>query len=215
MLEEIYNVDDKLTEDNYYDALIFMLGDVYPDLSEGELEDKLESIINQTPDEYSESFLDTVGNVGKSIGTGSLKFLAEHPEITQTVGSAVGAYVGGPTGAKLGGSLAKYGNDQLKAKFLPDTAKTLSLMQNPQAQSALTRAALGVGNGTAPLAKDGNISLIPVSIFLRLLLQTTQKALMELDDKNIIPDPKISEGVPYSDDIDRQAEWLGESLVGY
>ncbi len=213
MLEEIYSIDDNLTEDDYYDALIFILGDIYPNLSEGELEDILEKIINQAPEEYAESFINTVGNVGKSIGTGSLKFLAEHPEITKTVGSAVGGYVGGPVGAKLGNSLAKVGNDQLQKKFLPATSKTLSLMQNPQAQTALTRAALGVGNGTAPLVKDGNVTLIPVSIFLRLLLQTIQKALIELDDKNIIPDPKISEAMPYSDDIDRQAEWLGEALI--
>jgi hypothetical protein len=212
MLEDIYDIDDNLREDDYYDALIFILGDVYPDLSEDELEDVLENMINQAPEQYSENFLSTVGNVGKSIGTGSLKFLAEHPEITQTVGSAVGGYVGGPVGAKVGNELANFGNKELQKNFLPATSNTLSLMQNPQAQTAITRASLGIGNGTAPLVQDGKSSLIPVATYLRAIIASAQDALKELDSKNIIPPASLSESLPYAEDIDRQAEWLAETL---
>lgn len=211
MLESIYDIDDRLREDDYYDALFFMLGDVYPDLADEELEEKLEKLIQRVPDRYAENFLNTVGNVGKSVGTGSLKFLAEHPEIAQTAGSALGAYIGGPTGAKLGNELGKYGNQQLQKNFLPATGNTLSLMQNPQAQTAITRASLGVGDGTAPLVQNGNVSLIPVSVYLRALIFSAQEALKEMDAKNIIPVTK-TESVPFSEDIDRQAQWLAETL---
>lgn len=212
MLEEIYSVDDRLSEDDYYDALIFIIGDIYPNLSEDQLETKLKHIINQMPEDYSESLIKTVGNVGKSIGTGSLKFLANNPAIAQTAGTVIGGYLGGPVGAKFGNDLAKVGNKQLKKNFSPATGKTLSLMQNPQAQTALTRASLGIGSGAAPFANNGNVRLVPVATYLRALIVSAQAALKELDSKNIIPAIAISESLPYSEDIDRQANWLAETL---
>jgi hypothetical protein len=212
MLADIYRVDDRLTEDDYYDALIFMLGDIYPDMSEDELEATLEKLINHLPEDYSETSMNTVGNVAKNIGTGTLKFLADNPEITQIAGAAIGGYIGGPTGAKAGTELAKVGNEQLKKNYSPATGKTLSLMQNPQAQTALTRASLGVGNGAAPLAQNGSVSLVPVATYLRALIVSAQEALRELDSKNIVPAAAVSESIPYSEDIDKQAKWLAEAL---
>jgi hypothetical protein len=95
---------------------------------------------------------------------------------------------------------------------LPATGKTLAMMQNPQAQTALARTTLGIGNGTAPLTMNGHTQLIPVASFLRALITSAQAALRELDNQNIIPPASFSEGLPYAEDIDQQAEWLAEQL---
>ncbi len=212
MLEQIYDIDDLLTEDDYYDALIFIIGDVYPHHSEEELEKKIEGMLDGMPEDYSESILNTIANVGKNIASGSLDIVAQNPALLQGAGTAAGSLIGGPVGAKVGSELGKFGAKELQKNVLPATIKTLSVMQNPQAQTAIARAALGVGNGVAPLTQNGNVSLIPVATYLRALISSAQKALIELDSKAIIPPASFSESMPYSEDIDMQAEWLSEQL---
>src|SRR4051812_36527513 len=102
MLEDIYDHDDNLTHEEYYDALFYLLGDVYPDRTDDELEDLLEHMLNHLPPAYAEGVLDTIGNVGKQIGAGALKFSADNPALVQAAATTAGALVGGPVGAKLG-----------------------------------------------------------------------------------------------------------------
>src|SRR5688572_20338698 len=103
MIEDIYSWDDNLTENEYYEGLLYVLGDVYPDLSEEEIEDVVEDILDRVPDRYAESFFSTIGNVGKSIGSGALNFVASNPDLIRTGATIAGGAYGGPIGAQIGG----------------------------------------------------------------------------------------------------------------
>src|SRR5687768_12516092 len=132
MLEDIYDHDEQLTEDEYYDALYYVLGDIFPQLSDTELEKILERMLERLPAPYAEGILDTVGNIGKKIGTGALKFAADNPALVQAAATSAGAVVGGPVGAKLGSNVGNLVTQQLQGGTLPQAGKTLALMQNPQ-----------------------------------------------------------------------------------
>jgi len=212
MLEEIYNLDDNLSEDEYYDALLFLLGDAYPDLDEEQLEDLLEDMLDQLPEQYAENVMNTIGTIGKQIGSGALKFASNNPALVKGALTAAGTIVGGPIGAKLGSGLGNIITGAGQNKFLPETGKTLALMQNPQAQAAITRATLGIGNGSAPLSLNGNISEVPIATYLRAIIASAQAALQELDRNNIVPHSKLMESIPFSGELDQQAIWLAESL---
>ncbi len=211
MLEEIYNRDDELTEDDYYDALLFLLGDTYPNLSDDELEDMLEDMLDRLPDRHAESVLDTIGNVGKSMASGALKVAGS--DYGKAALMAGGTMVGGPVGAKVVGEFTKYIPPSTNSNILPETGKALALMQNPQAQTAIARASLGIGNGTAPLSLNGATTQVPVAFFLRAMLTCVQSALMELEKNQVVPPPAYSQTLPYAEDIDQQAEWLVECLT--
>lgn len=212
MLEEIYDLDDNLSEDEYYDALLFLLGDAYPDMDEEELEDMLEDMLDQLPEQYAENVINTIGTIGKQIGNGTLKFAADNPTLVKGGLTATGTMIGGPAGAKLGSGIGNLITRTGQNKFLPKTGKTLALMQNPQAQAAITRATLGIGDGTAPLSVNGHISEVPIATYLRAIIATAQAALQELDRNNIVPPPQLTESIPFSNDIDQQTEWLTEQL---
>lgn len=213
MLDEIYNLDDALTEDEYYDALLYLLGDVYPDMSEEELEDMLEDILEQMPERNAENVLQTVGGIGKKIGSGTLQFAAKNPALVKGILSTAGAVVGGPVGAKLGGSLGNVLTQTGKNKMMPETGKALALMQDPQAQAALALTTMGVGNGTAPMVLNGNKIQIPAQLYLRAMISVAQSALKEMDFNNVIPPASLTEDLPYSDNVDKQAEWLVEQIL--
>ena len=212
MMEDINDFGDSLSEDDYYDALIYLLGDAYPHLSEEELEDLLQDKLDRLPVQYTESVLDTIGNIGKKIGSGALQFSADNPDLVKAAAVAGGGMIGGPIGGQIGSGVGSYLSQSQQKEFLPQTGKALVVMQNPQAQAAVARASLGVGNGTAPLTLSGNTSLVPVATFLRAVITAAQAALIELDKNNIIPDATLSESIPYAEDIDMQAEWLAEQL---
>ncbi len=212
MLEEIYNIDENLTEDDYCDALLYILGDVYPYLSVNEIEEILEDRLNQMPVQDAESILKTIKSVGNTIGSGILQFSADNPDLIKTATMVTGSAIGGPIGGQIGGKVSNYLTKTTQPNSLPQTAKALSVIQNPQAQSAIARTSLGVGNGTAPLSINGNINLIPVATYLRAIITASQEALRELDKYNIVPDPTFSESMPFFQDLDMQAEWLAEKL---
>lgn len=214
MLEEIYNLDDRLSEDEYYDALLFLLGDAYPELDEEELEDLLEDMLDQLPEQYAENVMNTIGAIGKQIGSGALKFASNNPDLVKGALTAAGTIVGGPIGSKLGSGLGNIITGAGQNKFLPETGKTLALMQNPQAQAAITRATLGIGNGIAPLAVNGNMNEVPIATYLRAIIVSAQAALQELDRNKIIPPQQLIESIPFSDNVDEQASWVIESLLG-
>ena len=213
MLDEIYEWDESITEDDYYDALYYMLGDVYPRLSDEELEDLIEDILDTMPPQCAESVLDTLGNVGKNIGSGALKVATKNPQLVKFGATAVGGLIGGPIIAAKAGSMAgKYVTNLGQIKQMPETAKTLSLLQNPQVQTSLTRTALGIGQGTGPFTQNGNTQLVATATYLRVIIDSAYKALKELDSNGVIPSAALSEALPYSEDIDMQAEWLAEQL---
>src|SRR5688572_8349174 len=103
MIEDIYSWDDNLTENEYYEGLLYVLGDVYPDLSEEEIEDVVEDMLDRVQDRYAESFCSTIGNVGKSIGSGALNFASNNPGLIRTGATIAGGVYGGPVGAQVGG----------------------------------------------------------------------------------------------------------------
>lgn len=212
MLDEIYEWDDAMTEDDYYDALYYMLGDVYPRLSDEELEDLVEDILDTVSPQCAEGFMNTVSNVGKNLGSGALKVAKNNPQLVKYGATALGAFAG-PAGAKAGNKLGNYAANKLgQKKEAPATAQTLSLIQNPQVQTGLARTALGLGQGTAPFTQNGSTQLVATAIYLRLIIDSAQKALKELDTNGTIPPAALSEALPYSEDIDRQAEWMAEQL---
>ena len=216
MLEEIYDIDESLTEDDYYDALYYLLGDAYPHLSEDELEDLLEKMLDQLPDQHAENILKTVGTIGKQIGSGALKFAAKNPDLVKGALTVAGTAIGGPVGAKIGSGVGNFvtkGAQNNQHKMMPQTGKMLSLMQNPQAQAAMALGSMGVGNGVAPLAINKNTAPIPTALYLRAMISVAQSALKELDNNNVIPNAEYYESLPFSEDVDRQAEWLVEQLV--
>lgn len=214
MFEDIVDRDLALSEDEYYDALLYLLGDAYPDLSEEELEDMLDDMLDRLPERDAENVMESVEKIAKKIGAGALKFTADNPELVKTITSATGAMIGGPIGSKIGGEVGKFAAQSAKKQTLPNAGKMLALMQDPQVLTAVTRTAMGgIRNGTAPLTKDGKTLLIPAALYFRSIIDTAQKALMELDQYGIIPSPSLSEALPYSDDVDLQAEWLAEQLT--
>lgn len=216
MLEEIYDRDETLTEDDYYDALLFLSGDAYPDFTEEEIEEMLENMLDELPEQYAESVLGTIGNIGKNVGNGALKFVSDHPGLVNTAATTTGALIGGPVGAKIGSTAGGYLTKTAQRQYLPQTGKALAVMQNPQAQTAIARASLGIGNGTTPLVqKNGQINLVPAATYIRGLIDLLQKSLIELDAQGIIPPASYSESLPFAEDIDLQAEWLVEQLVDY
>jgi len=214
MLEDIYAYDEALSEDEYYEGLIYIMGDVYPHLSEEEIEDIFEDMLDRMPDQYAESILDAVGNVAKSLGSGALQFAQNNPQLIQTGATLAGTAIGGPIGAQIGNTVGGMVAGQLAPpKPMPQTGKALAIMQNPQAQAALARTTMGIGGGTAPLTTNGSTNMIPVATYLRALIVQAQNALKELDVNNVIPAPAFSEALPNYDDIDAQAEWLAEELT--
>lgn len=213
MLEEIIERDEALTEEDFYDGLLFLLGDIFPNLSEEELEDMLDEILDRMPDHYAESVLSAVGSIGKKFGAGALKFASQNPGLVKGVLTAAGTVVGGPLGAKLGGSLGNLLTGGAQKGFSPQSGKMLAMMQDPQAQAAMTRATLGFGNGTAPFSRNGTTVQIPIAIYLRAVIATAQGALKELDAQGTIPPASLSESLPFSEDVDRQGEWLAEQLL--
>jgi len=209
MLEEIYDYDDQLTEDEFYDALIYLLGDAYPDLSEEELEDLLEDIIDQLPEQYAESVLNTVGTIGKS----TLNFAKNNPALVKGGLKVVGAFAG-PIGVKVAGAVGNLITQPGQNRPLPEMGKMLALMQNPQAQAAMALGTMGVGNGTAPLLINGSKAQIPAQLYLMTMIEVAQSTLKAMGKNNIIPPASYSESLPFSDDLDMQVEWLVEQLVG-
>jgi hypothetical protein len=216
MLEEIYDRVENLTEDDYYDALLFIAGDAYPDLSEEEIEEMLEEVIDQMPEQYAEGVLRSIKNLGKDIGSGTLRFASENPELIKMGASVAGGAVGGPIGANIGNRIGNYAAGSISKQNLPETEKALAAIQNSQAQAALTRPALGIGNGTTQFVKNnGKMNLVPVATVIRGLILQLQKALVELDTYGQIPPAVLSEALPFAQDVDMQAEWIIEELVNY
>jgi hypothetical protein len=156
VLEEIYDIHDSLTEEEYYDSLYYVLGNTYPDASDEELEEIFEEMLENMSEQQAEDFMSSLGSIGKKIGTGLAKvpdFLSKNPELLSTIGGiagnlilpGAGGMIGGALGSAAGGLMQnKNGQNNMpqqqqnpNAIVNSDAAKLNSMMQDPQMQRAL------------------------------------------------------------------------------
>jgi hypothetical protein len=92
---------ESFTEDDYFEAVQYVLGPEYVGLSEDELEDELLSRVNLMSESEAEGFWSSLGNVAKNIGSGVLRGVSA---IAPIAGTAVGTYFGSPQiGGAIGG----------------------------------------------------------------------------------------------------------------
>ena len=92
---------ESFSEDNYFEAVRYVLGPEYSNLSENELEDVLLSRVDQMSESEAEGFWSSLGNVASSIGSGVLRGVSA---VAPIVGTAVGTYFGAPQiGGAVGG----------------------------------------------------------------------------------------------------------------
>ncbi|MTH16632.1 hypothetical protein [Flavobacterium sp. LC2016-01] len=92
---------ESFSEDNYFEAVRYVLGPEYSNLSESELEDVLLSRVDQMSESEAEGFWSSLGNVASSIGSGVLRGVSA---VAPIVGTAVGTYFGAPQiGGAVGG----------------------------------------------------------------------------------------------------------------
>lgn len=92
---------ESFSEDNYFEAVRYVLGPEYSNLSESELEEVLLSKVDQMTESEAEGFWSSLGNVASSIGSGVLRGVSA---VAPIVGTAVGTYFGAPQiGGAVGG----------------------------------------------------------------------------------------------------------------
>ncbi|QOG01069.1 hypothetical protein [Flavobacterium sp. MDT1-60] len=92
---------ESFSEDNYFEAVRYVLGPEYSNLSESELEDVLLSRVDQMSESEAEGFWSSLGNVASSIGSGVLRGVSA---LAPVAGTAIGTYFGAPQiGGAIGG----------------------------------------------------------------------------------------------------------------
>lgn len=100
LYHEIYQ-GESFTEDDYFEAVRYVLGPEYDGLNETELEYELLSRVDQMSESEAEGFWSSLGNVAKNVGSGILRGVSA---IAPIAGTAVGAYFGAPQiGGAVGG----------------------------------------------------------------------------------------------------------------
>lgn len=106
---------ESFTEQNYFEAVRYVLGPEYESYPEDLLENELISRVNQMSESEAENFWSSLGNVAKNIGSGLLSGVSALAPIAGSViggvygmpqvGSVVGGLVGNLAGA-AGGALS-------------------------------------------------------------------------------------------------------------
>ncbi|WPO77922.1 hypothetical protein [Flavobacterium sp. KACC 22761] len=92
---------ESFSEDNYFEAVRYVLGPEYANLSENELENILLSRVDQMSESEAEGFWSSLGNVASSIGSGVLRGVST---LAPIAGTAIGTYFGAPQiGGAVGG----------------------------------------------------------------------------------------------------------------
>lgn len=210
LYEDIKNWDRQLTEDDFYEALNHMLADAYPHLSEEELEDLLDDYLDQLPAGQAEALMDSVANVAKQVGGGALDFIRNNPGLVKGIASGVGM-LGGPAVSMLAGKAAGMATNALAGKPNPSVGKVTALVNNPQVQTALVRGTLGLDTAPHGNKQNGQVSQMPLAIYLRAIIASAQAALVELEQRGGAS-AGLSEA--WGEDVDGQAEWLAEDLGG-
>lgn len=100
LYHEIYQ-GESFSENDYFEAVRYVLGPEYNGLSEEELENELLSRVDLMSESEAEGFWSSLGNVAKNVGSGVLRGVSA---IAPIAGTAVGAYFGAPQiGGAVGG----------------------------------------------------------------------------------------------------------------
>jgi hypothetical protein len=100
LYHEIYQ-GESFSENDYFEAVRYVLGPEYNGFSEDELENELLSRVDLMSESEAEGFWSSLGNVAKNIGSGVLRGVSA---IAPIAGTAVGAYFGAPQiGGAVGG----------------------------------------------------------------------------------------------------------------
>jgi hypothetical protein len=164
---------ESFSEDNYFEAVRYVLGPEYSNLSENELEDVLLSRVDQMSESEAEGFWSSLGNVASSIGSGVLRGVSA---VAPIVGTAVGTYFGAPQiGGAVGGlvsNLAGAGSAALDNSRQQQRRQAPPQQQRRQAPQQQRRQAPSPvrqawGNTTRYLADAGRAALPAIQQYVQ------------------------------------------------
>lgn len=168
---------ESFSEDNYFEAVRYVLGPEYSNLSESELEDVLLSRVDQMSESEAEGFWSSLGNVASSIGSGVLRGVSA---VAPIVGTAVGTYFGAPQiGGAVGGlvsNLAGAGSAALDNSRQPQRRPSPPQQYRPAPQQPQRRPAQPAqpspirqawGNTTRYLADAGRAALPAIQQYVQ------------------------------------------------
>lgn len=161
---------ESFSEDNYFEAVRYVLGPEYSNLSESELEDVLLSRVDQMSESEAEGFWSSLGNVASSIGSGVLRGVSA---VAPIVGTAVGTYFGAPQiGGAVGGlvsNLAGAGSDALDNSRQQQRRPAPQRRQAPpqQRRQAPSPVRQAWGNTTRYLADAGRAALPAIQQYVQ------------------------------------------------
>lgn len=123
---------ESFSEQDYFEAVRYVLGPEYSDLSESELENELLSRVDLMSESEEEGFWSSLGNVAKNIGSGVLRGVSA---IAPIAGTAVGTYFGAPQiGGAVGGlvgNLAGSASTALSNVNIPNRGPRRQPRRNP------------------------------------------------------------------------------------
>ncbi len=92
---------ESFSEQDYFEAVRYVLGPEYSNLGENELENVLLSRVDQMSENEAENFWSSLGNVARNLGSGVLRGVSA---LAPMAGTAIGTYFGSPQiGGAIGG----------------------------------------------------------------------------------------------------------------
>lgn len=167
---------ESFSEDNYFEAVRYVLGPEYANLNESELEDVLLSRVDQMSESEAEGFWSSLGNVASSIGSGVLRGVAA---VAPIAGTAIGTYFGAPQiGGALGGlvsNLAGAGSTALDNSRQPQPQRRPAPQQqrrpannnNYRRRPAPSQAGQAWSNTTRYLADAGRAAIPAIQQYVQ------------------------------------------------
>ncbi|WP_035643969.1 MULTISPECIES: hypothetical protein [unclassified Flavobacterium] len=164
---------ESFSEDNYFEAVRYVLGPEYSNLSESELEDVLLSRVDQMSESEAEGFWSSLGNVASSIGSGVLRGVSA---LAPIAGTAIGTYFGAPQiGGAVGGlvsNLAGAGSTALDNSRQPQRRPSQPQQyrpapQQPRRPSQPSPIRQAWGNTTRYIADAGRAALPAIQQYVQ------------------------------------------------
>ncbi|MEM0577620.1 hypothetical protein [Flavobacterium polysaccharolyticum] len=125
---------ESFSEQDYFEAVRYVLGPEYSNLGESELENVLLSRVDQMSESEAEGFWSSLGNVASSIGSGVLRGVST---IAPMAGTAIGTYFGAPQiGGALGGLVSNLAGSGATAlsNYNQQNQQNQQRQQQPQPQ---------------------------------------------------------------------------------
>ncbi|ESU22309.1 hypothetical protein FEDK69T_22920 [Flavobacterium enshiense DK69] len=169
LYNQIYQ-GETFTEQDYFEAVRYVLGPEYSSLSENQLENELLGRVGQMSESEAEGFWSSLGNVARNIGSGVLRGVSA---IAPIAGTAVGTYFGAPQiGAALGGVVGNLAGSASSALSNTNTQRPrpqYPQQGRPQAQARPGNGQLGQTwqNTTRYLANAGRAVLPAVNQYVQ------------------------------------------------